>query len=380
LLLSYARPAERIAGIFFLLVFILIYPAFRYATRLSAATSEKFVATYMTVFSEGPTPKAIKDLEEFESENPKDADASILLAYVYKMDGRLQRSIEMLQKHILAHPRDDRAYNNLANIFFLQEETESALTLCEKASMLNPQNAVYQYNLSNLHRAKFEFNEAEKLLEEARQINPELIRRIESGSRDRLVDEIPTDSVVWSHIQKKNGDPVQSLMNPFSLAAGACLIFGLINIAPLRKKTHAQACSKCGKAFCKRCHPGPREYGLCTQCLHIFVKRDGVSPVSRKEKLDEIEVYSRRQNILVRLLSLILPGSSSFYHNRTLFGILILLPWVFLLVSLLFNARLSHLTLTEPSDGTAVLTPLYIVFLALLYVLANLHQIRRSNV
>ena len=380
LLLGYARIGEKILALFVLAVFILVYPAFRYVTRLSAATTEKFVSTYMTVFSDGPSPKAIIDLEKYYSENPTDADASILLAYVYKMDGRFQPAIETLQKHILAHPRDSRAYNNLANIFFLQEETDSALTLCERASNLDPRNAAYRYNLSNLHRAKFEFSEAERLLQEAREMNPDLIRRIEARASPGLADEIPTNGIVWSHIQKENGKLLDMFFNPFSAVAAACLLLAFINIAPVRKKTHAQACTKCGKAFCKRCHPGPREYGLCTQCLHIFVKRDGVSPISRKEKLDEIEGYSRRQNILIRLFSLLLPGSSSFYHDRTLFGILILVPWVFLVVSLLFNLRFAHWSFSEPPEASAILTPLYIVLLVFLYLLANLHQVRRSNI
>ena len=378
---KYARFAEKLFAFLFLIVFVLAYPVYRRVAQISAAATDPFVATYLNVFSEGASPKSIHDLEKYHEAQPKDSDATILLAYLYKTDGRIQPAAETLQKHILAYPNDARAYNNLAHTYFLQEGTDTALTLCQKAADLDSRNAIYRYNLSKLQRAKFNFSEAERMLEEARFLNPSLVQSLEGAPYERLVDDIPAHDLVWRRIEQRNGSFLSLLVNPFSgVAFGFLFLTMAMDILSVRKKNSARSCTKCGKAFCKKCQPGPREYGLCTQCLHIFVKKDGVSPISRKEKLQEIETYSRRHNVLLRFSSLLLPGSHALYRNYTFLGMGILTLWFLLLVLLFFNWKFAYLSFIEPPEGTGILTTLYVALLVLIFLITNLHQLKRSAV
>ena len=67
-------------------------------------------------------------------------------------------------------------------------------------------------------------------------------------------------------------------------------------------------CLKCGTPFCRRCHLGGAAAGLCTQCYHLFVVRDGVSGPARNQKLLEVQKEDERRERVFRVLSLLLAG------------------------------------------------------------------------
>ena len=79
-------------------------------------------------------------------------------------------------------------------------------------------------------------------------------------------------------------------------------------------------CLKCGTPFCRRCHLGAAVAGLCSQCYHLFVVRDGVSGPARNRKLLEVQAEEGRQGQAFRLLSLLLPGAAQVYRGRALPG------------------------------------------------------------
>ena len=66
-------------------------------------------------------------------------------------------------------------------------------------------------------------------------------------------------------------------------------------------------CLKCGTPFCRRCHLGQVAGGLCTQCHHLFVVRDGVSGPARNQKLLEVQKEEARRDRVFRVLSLARP-------------------------------------------------------------------------
>jgi hypothetical protein len=82
-------------------------------------------------------------------------------------------------------------------------------------------------------------------------------------------------------------------------------------------------CLKCGTPFCKRCHLGAAVAGLCTQCYHLFVVRDGVSGPARNKKLMEVQNEEGRQDRTFRILSLLLPGAGQVYSEAPLLGFLL---------------------------------------------------------
>ena len=66
-------------------------------------------------------------------------------------------------------------------------------------------------------------------------------------------------------------------------------------------------CGRCGTAFCRYCHLGQVSGGLCSQCYHLFVVRDGVSGPARNRKMAEVQRAEGRRERVFRVLSRPLP-------------------------------------------------------------------------
>jgi hypothetical protein len=128
-------------------------------------------------------------------------------------------------------------------------------------------------------------------------------------------------------------------------------------------------CLKCGTPFCRRCHLGQVAGGLCSQCHHLFLVRDGVSGPARNRKLLEVQKEEVRRDRVFRVLSLLVPGAGHLYAQRAV-GIVFVLVWSAVIVASLLTGRL--LPLTEASGelskswglGVAAVVLLVVYFLA----------------
>ena len=377
---KYMRKSEMILSIVFFLAFMFEYTMYQYVVRISVASVDPSIAPFMRVFSDGPSPRLVAEFREYSAEHSKDQDGTIMLGYLYRADRNYVDSIKVLQKHILEHPSDARALNNLGHIYFLQGETDIALRMVQKAEGLDHRSAIYPYNLSILQRAKFNFANAEDSLAKARQLGPEFVRKLEENPYSGLVDSVPTEEIMVSRMQQKAGKFGDFLFNPFTIFSFALLMLSIFRTTVFTgKPDHAKECIKCGRPFCKRCQPAVKELRFCTQCLHIFVKKDGVSPASRKDKMREIEEHSRRQDVFLRMFSLVLPGFGNLYKNRIWFGIILLFFWFLFLILIFYNIRFAPLSFYESPGSTAVLLPVFLIFLVLLYLVANVSLFRKAK-
>jgi tetratricopeptide (TPR) repeat protein len=377
---KYARNSERILSVLFFFSFMIAYPVYHYAAKVSAVSTESSITPFVRMFSDGPSPRLLSDFRDYVIQYPEDPNGTIMLAHLYRIDRNYADSIRVLQKHILDHPEDARALNNLGHIYFLQGETDIGLRMVQKAEDLDGRSAIYPYNLSILHRAKFNFSIAEEALDKARRLEPDFVRSLEENPYTGLVDSIPTASSILSGIQIRAGAFTDYLMNPFTGASLGLLLLAILRGVSFSRRTgHAKECIKCGRPFCKRCQPAVKELKFCTQCLHIFVKKDGVSPASRKDKMREIEDYSRKQEAFLKFSSLLLPGFSNLYKNRIWFGTVLLFFWFLFLILLFYNWQYSNSSFYEVPGSTTVLPPFFVLLLVLLYLVANISLIRRAK-
>ena len=75
---------------------------------------------------------------------------------------------------------------------------------------------------------------------------------------------------------------------PESPDAAYLAVFAAVVVAIWRwrgPRMFTMRCIKCGTPFCRRCHLGAAWEGLCTQCHHLFVVRDGVATDARPGKV-----------------------------------------------------------------------------------------------
>jgi hypothetical protein len=136
-------------------------------------------------------------------------------------------------------------------------------------------------------------------------------------------------------------DPLVSARNPMTIAGVLAAIFAPLILMKRRRHGVAGSCIKCGRTFCPRCKSGRESATYCTQCIHIYLKRDGVSVATKRTKLEEV---GQHQNGMLRrnkLIGTFLPGSAQLLEGRTLAGIIGLFVFFFCVCLALLVGRLA---------------------------------------
>ena len=114
-------------------------------------------------------------------------------------------------------------------------------------------------------------------------------------------------------------DQGQSLLPALANRLTVFPLVALLAVAILRKwrggKAFTMRCLKCGTPFCRRCHLGQVAGGLCSQCHHLFLVRDGVSGPARNRKLLEVQAEEARRDRVFRVLSLLVPGAGHLFEE-----------------------------------------------------------------
>jgi hypothetical protein len=160
-------------------------------------------------------------------------------------------------------------------------------------------------------------------------------------------------------------------INRFS-GFGALALVVVLGIWLVRgKKMFTLRCLKCGMIFDARDHRGGAAAGLCPQCYHLFIVRDGVSAPARNRKLLEVQGWEGKRERIFRTLQVFSPGAGHLYAHRTLLGVSLVLLWYLVLSLSILAGRL--LPFTEASSALAGRSGLAVATLLLLaiFVLAN---------
>jgi hypothetical protein len=186
-------------------------------------------------------------------------------------------------------------------------------------------------------------------------------RAAASGAVRRTpVDCLYPPGEIWARVLRlRRPGPTGSvlraaLINPATPGAltgllAALLVPGLM-LSP--RSGAAGLCRRCGRSFCRRCEMATRHRGHCSQCVHLFIVKDGLAPSVRDRKMAEVMSYQRSIFFGTRLLSLVLPGGGHVVGGRPLFGSFLLAMWASAWSGLVLRGRL----LVPPGflQGTAV--------------------------
>ncbi len=317
----------------------------------------------------GPDARATAALEDAARLNADDRDLLYLLASQYRKAGRYEDAAGLYREILRQQPTDSFALNNLGNLEFAASEFQAAIARYKQGIEGSPVPAVgatLYYNLSLAHLQRFEYQPAQEARSQADRLAGGLVNSYDSAWKyDKgdyaVVDLLPTDEELWAKflgtpegVRLKNvagtgapvtpaGTLVDGLRNRFTafLAVFVIVVLGLSRWRGPRMFT--RRCVKCGTPFCKRCQLGAAG-GLCTQCHHLFIVRDGVSGPARNQKLLEVQDEEGRRDRLFRLLSLVLPGAGQVYAQSTLLGVALIAVWAAVLSVVLLAVRLLPLT------------------------------------
>jgi len=395
-LFIYMSPVEKGVAIASLLASMTVAPLVNgLEARVLAQQNRLFRASMLAVEGE-PDSRAIWQLEDAARTIADDRDLQYLLAAQYKKAGRYADAGNVYKEILRAAPTDSVSLNNLANVEFASGEFPAAIARYKQGIDSGPPSdiaATFYYNLSLAHLQRFEYQPAQEARSQADRLSTELVHAYdELWKYDKgdyaVVDLNLSPRQVWAKfaglregVGTKNtynhpeAEPAPSgksgFVNRFTIFP-LVFILTFVGLGRWRgAKAFTMRCLKCGTPFCRLCHLGVVTGGLCTQCHHLFVVRDGVSGPARNQKLLEVQKEDSRRDRVFRVLSLAVPGAGHLYANQAVVG----LPLVFLWSSILALAVVTHRLLPLTEAAGALSPPWGLVLggllLLALYVTAN---------
>lgn len=270
-------------------------------------------------------------------------------AFAYALDlkrkGHYNEAIRVYNE-LLKQRNDARIHNNLANCYIGLGKNDMAIKHYDTALKLKKM-ASSNYNLSQLNREIFKFPEAEQYYQKAININPRKVaiyNSVRGTSVNRFVmDEYLSNKELARLAFKRNAGYKSSVFlgRTFSFTNRVFSIFLLLLLAAAfymsdRFISHAAyRCRRCGMIFCRKCEKRLSHEDVCIKCFRTLIKVSELSPRKRIERILEIQRYRDNRNHLLKLLTLIFPGSGHIYYGWSVHGALILLLFTFFAFSTL---------------------------------------------
>lgn len=353
LVFGYATWPQRVGAIAALALTVPILPLVDRTSYELAVSSSPVVRSAEALGEARYDQRVVDSLEQARSLLPEDADLRFLLGRVYQALGQNERAVVEYSSAAQLSARESRALVNRGNIRFVDGDLGSAQEDYQEALRRDPQSVQARYNLALLFAETFRTVEAVKMLNEARALDAAMIQSFQEAptlvrvvSLGYTVEEARQKSTA---LQKdERGRHLLGLFRSYRPAAGwsvpilagiplAVVAAVLLDRRRQRGRGYASECQKCGRTFCRLCKPSGESSLLCSQCIHVYLKKDGVAIETKLQKLEDVR---RRKAVHGRLqsgLNLFLPGTFAFLESRVLVALLALLLFSMGLVGLVLG-------------------------------------------
>ena len=333
---GYAGTGEKIAIVVLLLLVALMPVAMDAAANWIAGVDSPVVQAAISSHDQSYQPEALRRLQEVLGVMPENAMLHLLMGNLQAFEGAEDQAAIHYRRAIELRPNFAGAHVNLGNLHFLNNEFPAAITDYENAQKADPKMAIAFYNSSVASGETYKFNEQAQMLERARAADRSFVERTtRNPPPQKIVMYRPPVSEAWAvteEISKNKAaralfgnystfDPLASAANPVTIGALLSLILALLLWLKRRRTGFAGACIKCGRTFCHRCKSARESSTYCTQCIHIYLKRDGVSLDTKRKKLEEVSDHQAGMVRRNRLLATFLPGCAQLVEGRVTRGL-----------------------------------------------------------
>ena len=300
-------------------------------------------------------PEALHRLQDVVNVAPDSAMLHLLLGNLELQEGNEPEAAVQYRRAL--ELRDTAgAHVNLGNLHFLDNDFAAAITEYQRAEELDPRLAIAFYNHSIASGETYKFDEQAQRLDQAKKIDRNAIERVMSNPpSQKIVVYRPPIADAWdvsTRIARSGAaralfgnyssfDPTVSARNPITIGGLIAAIFAPLNFLRRRRHGFAGSCIKCGRTFCPRCKSARESSTYCTQCIHIYLKRDGVSVATKRTKLDEVGQHQYGMVRRNRFMATFLPGSAQLLEGRTTIGLLGLFVFLFAVCLAILVGRLA---------------------------------------
>ncbi|MDQ3282320.1 MAG: hypothetical protein M3Q69_13030 [Acidobacteriota bacterium] len=389
---AYADVPERIAiAVLLILSALLPLMADSAANRVAGVESPVVMAALASEYQEYQ-PDALRRLQELISVVPDHPTLQLLAGNLQAFEGNDDQAQQHYRRAIELRANYAGAHVNLGNLLFLNNEFQAALTQYDAAQKADPKNAIAYYNASVASGETYKFDEQKAMLEKARSADRSFTEKVaRTPPPQKIVMYSPSISEAWAihrDIVKRPAaralfgnysvfDPLRSALNPITIGALLSLILALTLWATRRKSGLANACIKCGRTFCYRCKSARESATYCTQCIHIYLKRDGVSLDTKRKKLEEVTEHQTGMSRRNKLFATFLPGAAQMMEGRTASGALGAFFFALFVLTAIFVGRLAP-ALGPAADVAQMLVRVFAIAVAvILWLTLSLPVYRR---
>jgi tetratricopeptide (TPR) repeat protein len=334
---GYASGGERVATVVLVLLLAVLPIAADATANWIAGVDSPAVMAAISSSSQSYEPDALRRLEELLVVVPDDAMLHLLVGNLLVYEGaedqaaiHYRRATELKKNYAGAHV-------NLGNLHFNNNEFQTAMTEYERAERADPDLAIAFFNHSVAAGETYRFDLQAQMLEKARKADASWVERVTRAKTQKVMMYHPPVAEAWRVTREiaassaaarslfgnySHFDISQSATNPITIGALLSLLLAVIVWAVRRRTGFANACIKCGRTFCHRCKSARESATYCTQCIHIYLKRDGVSLDTKRQKLEEVTSHQSGMVRRNRLFATFLPGSAQMLEGRIVSGAL----------------------------------------------------------
>jgi len=390
---GYAKTGERILIVVMALLMAAAPLALDLASHWIAGVDSPVVMSAIAGEERSYQPDALRRMQELVNIVPDDAVLHLLIGNLYLHDGDEQQASQHYQRSVDLHDSAG-AHVNLGSLHFFNNDFATAVTEYNKAEALDPRLAIAFYDDSIALGELYKFDQQAQRLDQAKKIDPNYIERISSDSLGQKVvlyrPPIPQAWTVSSDIARRGVarslfgnyawfDPSEGVRNPLTLGALLTVILAPLIFFKRRRAGFAGSCIKCGRTFCLRCKSAHESATFCTQCIHIYLKRDGVSMVTKRAKLEEVSEHQDGILARNRWLATFLPGSAQLIEGHTVGGTIAAFVFVFFVSLAILSGRLAPVL--APGDVARTLVRIAAILVAIvLWLFITLPVYRRRVV
>jgi hypothetical protein len=268
------------------------------------------------------------------------------------------------------------------------------MTAYEKAEAHDPSLATAFYNHSVAAGETYRFDLQAQMLEKARAADRAFVERTtRNPPPQKIVMYKPSIDEAWEVSERMAARPaaramfgnyssfslLRSASNPISIGALLSLALALLLYFARRKNGYANACIKCGRTFCPRCKSARESTTYCTQCIHIYLKRDGVSLDTKRQKLEEVTEHQSGMTIRNRLFATFLPGSAQMLEGRTTRGVVGMFLFALFVIMAILVGRLGPALGPSAEVAQMLVRVASIALAVLMWIFLSLPVYRRRS-
>ncbi len=349
LVVSAPYMSRREQGAVSLLLAVLVVLPFGYewvAGRHVLASSH-YLALAQAAEEGGRGETLVQELRSWAAEAPNAGLPRYYLGLVLKRRGELAQAEAEMSQAAQILPGAGYVQVGLGNLEYLQGRLPDAEATYRRAAEIMPASAAVQLNLSKLYTQRLQFDQSNVALTRSNKLDPDMVRAVSyfhgQGITQFVIDEwVPWDALAASLTLRTGGvravaegfwgAPLRGVrLTLLPYVAALLLVLFWAHVMLRGRRPPVRRCVQCGTPFCRKCQTNPKEKEYCGPCAAVFRQREGVAAFVRVRRLREGEEWLRQERTRVGILGSVVPGGSDLYRGRTLRGLLLCLPAVWLL-------------------------------------------------